>query len=295
MIEKIAVFCKNLLDWFKSDRCFVSPFIKAFPLANNLLLITLGLFLATFNTLYFAVSMRMGVNLLIAVFILAFLSSAVASGFCQVVKQSVQEYDENEDFKNYDVKTTFEIFYTGVGRRYLQFFGGFMLFFVIIIAGMMLSMILATKFICPLSSIGLDLDTLQIVMANQSALTEFASQMTKSQVLHLLVLFYITNVITPFIMGYFLMLWIPEFMYSGKSVVVSLFTSIKKLFSDFWNTLCIYILIVLGHIFIAFAFAFLPQTSVLLYVSSLIFIYWVIYNFFTIFIYYKNRGKYTGE
>lgn len=295
MIEKIAVFCKNLLDWFKSDRCFVSPFIKAFPLANNLLLITLGLFLATFNTLYFAVSMRIGVNLLIAVFILAFLSSAVASGFCQVVKQSVQEYDENEDFKNYDVKTTFEIFYTGVGRRYLQFFGGFMLFFVIIIAGMMLSMILATKFICPLSSIGLDLDTLQMVMANQNALTEFASQMTKSQVLHLLVLFYITNVITPFIMGYFLMLWIPEFMYSGKNVVVSLFTSIKKLFSDFWNTLCIYILIVLGHIFIAFAFALLPQTSIMLYISSLIFIYWVIYNFFTIFIYYKNRGKYTGE
>lgn len=295
MIEKIAVFCKNLLDWFKSDRCFVSPFIKAFPLANNLLLITLGLFLATFNTLYFAVSMRMGVNLLIAVFILAFLSSAVASGFCQVVKQSVQEYDENEDFKNYDVKTTFEIFYTGVGRRYLQFFGGFMLFFVIIIAGMMLSMILATKFICPLSSIGLDLDTLQLVMANQGALAEFASQMTKSQVVHLLVLFYITNVITPFIMGYFLMLWIPEFMYSGKNVVVSLFTSIKKLFSDFWNTLCIYILIVLGHIFIAFAFALLPQTSIMLYISSLIFIYWVIYNFFTIFIYYKTRGKYTGE
>ena len=42
MIGKIAQFCKNFLDWFKSDRCFVKYFIDAFSYTNsNFLLLTL--------------------------------------------------------------------------------------------------------------------------------------------------------------------------------------------------------------------------------------------------------------
>ena len=295
MIEKVANFCKNFLDWFKSDRCFMSYFIKGFPFANNLLLITLGLFMATFNTLYFGVSMQYGVNILIITLVLALLSSAIASGFCYIVKTSIEQKDSDKDFNKFNIRTTFDIFYTGVGKHYLSFLGGFVLFFIILIVSMMLALLFANKFICPLSSMGLDIDTLQLVLSNQDALNTFASQMTKSQIFHLLELFYITNIITPGIVAFMLMLWVPEFMYSGKNVFVALFTSIKKLFSDFWNALCIYIIIMLGHFIIALICALFPQTSIMLYVGSLIFIYWMIYNIYTVFLYYKSKYVDTNE
>ena len=289
MIGKIAIFCKNFLDWFKSDRCFVSNFIKAFPLANNLLLITLALFLATFNTLYIGYSLQFGVNIIISVFVLALLSAAFTAGFCHVVASSIEEKISDKNFKSYNIKTTFDLFYTGVAKKTLGFLAGFFMLFVILIAGMMLSLIIANKFICPLASLGLDIDSLQIVMTNQQALYEFASQLSKTQVMKLLELFYFTNVITPGFITFMLMLWIPEFMYTGKNIFVSLFTSIKKLFSDFWNMICIYIFMVIGHIIIAFIFALLPQTSIILYLGSLLFIYWLIFNVFTLFIYYRNK------
>lgn len=289
MIGKIAVFFKNILDWFKSDRCFIYPFIKAFPMANNLLLITLALCFATFNALYFALSLQFRVNVIIITLILALFSSAFVAGFCNIVKDTVEKGNNGEDFERLDTKASFESFYVGVGKKYLPFLFGFIFFFLILIFSMMISLLLATKFICPLSSIGLDIDSLQMILANPNAMTEFASHMTKSQILHLLGLFYITNIITPFIVGFLLMLWIPEFIYTGKNVFLSLLTSIKKLFSDFWNALCIYLIITFVHFLLALVFALLPQTSIMLYLSSLAFIYWVIYNVFTLFIYYRTK------
>lgn len=289
MIEKIAIFCKNFIDWFKSDRCFLSNFIKAFPFANNFLLITIALFLALFNALYFGFSMQAGVNIFIVTFVLALLSSAIVSGFCHIVKKTLKQNDKDKNFYKFDYKKTFELFYSGVGKRYLSFFFGFILFFIILIISIMISLLLATKFICPLSSIGLDSDSLQLILSNQEALYAFASQMNKEQVTKLIELFYITNIITPGIVSFLLILWIPELMYTGKNIFVSLYNSIKKLFSDFWNVLSIYAVIVIGHLLIGVVFAFLPQTSIFLYIGSLIFIYWLTFNVFTIFIYYREK------
>lgn len=289
MIGKIAIFCKNFLDWFKSERCFLYPFIKAFPFANNLLLVTLALCFATFNIIYFALSLQIKVNILVITLVLALLSSAFVAGFCQIIKDTVNANEEDKDVHRLDIKHAFVSFYSGVGKNYLSFLCGFILFFSIIILSMMASLLLATKYICPLSSIGLDLDSLQLVLSNQNAMLEFASQMTKSQVIKMLELFYITNVITPGIIGFLLMLWIPEFVYTGKNVVVALFTSIKKLFLDFWNVICIYLVIAFGHMLIALVFGLFPQMSLISYIGSLVFIYWLIYNIFVLFIYYRKK------
>lgn len=295
MLEKVAVFCKNMLDWFKSDRCFISYFIKAFPFANNLVLITLALFLATFNALYFGISMQAGVNILVITIVIALLSAAIASGFCHIVVKSIAQKEKYENFVRFDIKTTFSKFYSGVGKRYLSFLIGFFLFFFILIIGMMLALIFATKFVCPLASIGLDIDSLQLVLSNQEAMSAFASQLNSSQLIKLLELFYITNIITPGIISFLLMLWIPELMYTDKNVFIALFTSIKKLFSDFWNSLCIYLVIVFGHIVVAFICALFPPTSILLYLGSLLFIYWMIFNIYTIFLYYKSKFVNSDE
>ncbi len=289
MIGKIATFCKNIFDWLTSDRCFISYFVKAFPLSNNLLLITLALFVATFNTLYIGYSLQFGLNIFISAFVLALFSAAVGAGFCHVVASSIEKRIEDKTFKRYDIKTTMNLFYSGVGKRTLGFFGGFILLFIIMIVGMMTSLLIANKFICPLASLGLDLENLQLVMTNQQALYEFASQLSKSQIIKLLELFYFINVITPGVISFMLMLWVPEYMYTNKNILFSLFTSIKKIFTDFWNIICIYTLIVIGHIFIAFIFALMPQTSIFLYIGSLLFIYWLIFNIFTIFIYYRDK------
>ena len=226
---------------------------------------------------------------MIITIVIALLSATVASGFCYIVTESIDEKSKNPEFVRFDIKTTFEKFYTGVGKRYLSFFAGFFIFFLILMLGMMAALIFATKFVCPLSSIGLDLDSLQLVLTNQDAMSAFASQLGRTQLIKLLELFYITNIIAPGIIAFLLMLWIPELMYTKRNVFISLFTSIKKLFSDFWNSLCIYAVIVLGHIFIAIVCALFPQTSIMLYLGSLLFIYWMIFNIYTIFLYYKSK------
>ena len=81
MIERVAVFCKNLLDWFKSDRCFVRYFIDAFKYANNnLLLLSLLITVVFVVSMYVLISTIRGVNPIITMGIVILLMGAVASG-----------------------------------------------------------------------------------------------------------------------------------------------------------------------------------------------------------------------
>ena len=90
MIERVAVFCKNLLDWFKSDRCFVRYFIDAFKYANNnLLLLSLLITVVFVVSMYVLISTIRGVNPIITMGIVILLMGAVASGLFYSIKKCI--------------------------------------------------------------------------------------------------------------------------------------------------------------------------------------------------------------
>lgn len=283
MIGKIATFLKNLLDWFKSDRSFVSYFIKAFPLANNFMLLTLLLMSIFIITIYMIIAGQTGINSVLSLLIVIMLSSAFGAGFFQSIKHNSDNPEEK-----ITVKSSIETFYSGIGEYYLSFFGMFILFFVLAALVIIGSFIFADKFICGIDQLGISANDFFLILAAPNQMDIIMDNINIIQQGHLKAwcrFFLFTTQAFTFLM----MLWIPEKIYTKKHFFISLFTSMKKIFSDFPNALCVYLMIMLLNYILAIFIVLLSPFKFLAFILNICSLYLLILNFYAIFLYYKHK------
>lgn len=288
MIGKIAIFCKNLLDWFKSDRCFIYYFIKAFSLANNLMVLTILMLSIFIITIYMIISAQLGITTLISLIVIILLSSAFAAGFFYLIKTITNFSVENKTFEKNDIKKTFELFYTGIGKHYLSFVGIFILFFILASIVIIGTVLFVDKFLFPLSSLGDSLPNFFAILAYPSQTDSLLQSLDDNQKM-LLRTWSRSFLLSTQTFTFLIMLWIPEVMYSGKNVLISLFGSVKKLFSDFPNAICLYLTIMLLNYIIAILTVLGGGHTVVLFLLNILSLYILIYNFYAIFLYYRAK------
>ena len=297
MIEKVAVFCKNLMDWFKSDRCFVKYFIDAFKYTNNNMLLLSLLISAVFIvSMYVMISTLRGVNPLWTMLIVILLMAAIASGFFYSVKKGIST-DVAE--VSHDIKTVFPTFYAGIGKYYLSFLGMFFLFFVFATAIIMGTFLLANTLICDVSELGIDPNAFfQIIATDNNAINTFLTSLSPQQQSYFRawnrLFFFSTHLFT-----FLLILWIPEQVYTKKNLFVTLFNSVKKVIKDIPTLLCIFLTISFLNVVLT-AFVLIPVNNpILLFIfsilSMIIPLYLLLYDFYTLFLYYQSKYVFIEE
>lgn len=283
MIEKIAVFCKNLLDWFKSDRCFVSYFIKAFPLANNFMILTILLMSIFIISMYMIIAGQTGINSVLSLLIVIMLSSAFGAGFFHSIRHNA----DNPENK-ITVKSSFETFYAGIGEYYLSFFGMFLLFFVMATLVIIVSFFVADKIICGIDQLGISANDFFLMLAAPNQMDTIMDNIDAVQQGHLKAwcrfFLFTTQAFT-----FLIMLWIPEKIYTKKHFFISLFTSIKKIFTDFPNALCVYLMIMFLNYILAIFIVLLSPFKFIAFILNICSLYLLILNFYAIFLYYKHK------
>ena len=283
MIGKVATFLKNLLDWFKSDRSFVSHFIKAFPLANNFMLLTLLLLSIFIITVYMIIAGQTGINGVLSLLIVIMLSSAFGAGFFHSIKHNADNPDEK-----ITMKSSVEIFYAGIGEYYLSFFGMFILFFLLATLVIIGSFLFADKFICGIDQLGISANDFFLILAAPNQMDAVMDSISPAQqgCLKAWCRFFL---FTTQAFTFLIMLWIPEKIYTKKHFFIALFTSIKKIFSDFPNALCVYLMVMLLNYILAIFIVVLSPFKFIAFILNICSLYLLILNFYAIFLYYKYK------
>ncbi|GEM_PF-5732873 len=287
MLAKFAIFCKNLTDWFKSDRCFLKYFAQAFPLANNLLLLTFVLLAIFIISMYMVIAAQMAINPTLSLVIVILLSSALAAGFFYAIKHTTDKQMKGEKVEKTNIKLAVSTFYTGVGEYYLSFICMFVVFFILaglVIAG---TFFLADKLICSVSALGLDAASIYVILADPNqvgALTQSISPQQQQYLRYWCRLFLFTTQAFTFL----IMLWIPEVMYARKNIFTAFFTSIKKIFSDFPRALCVYLTTMFLNYMLALFIVLFSRFSIISFLLNIVSLYLLVYVFYAIFIYYKT-------
>lgn len=291
MIEKIATFLKNIFDWSKSERCFIRYFIEAFKYTNNnVLLLSLLICSVFIVSIYMLVSTVRGVNPLLTMLIVILLMAAIASGLFYTIKQEIKtDIDEN----SHDIKSVFPMFYTGIGKNYLSFLGIFLLFFIFATGIIMGTFLLANTLICDVSELGIDSAAFfQIIATDNNAINTFLASLSADQQAYFRawnrLFFFNTHIFT-----LLLMLWIPEQIYTRRNIFITLFSSIKKVFKDFLNVLCLFLTMSLLNVVLTAFVLFPVHNQFLLFVFSILSIivpmYLLLFDFYALFLYYQAK------
>ena len=287
MIERVAVFCKKMWDWFKSDRCFVRYFAEAFSLSNNLLLLTIVLLSIFITFLYMVLSAQLSINPKLSLIVIILLSSALASGFFYTIKTFVDTKDNKEKIDKSDFKFAIETFCAGIGEHYLSFVCMFVMFFILAGALILGTFIIADNFICSLDRLGLDASTIFITLSDPSQIVNITQNMLPEQQEHLKY-WYRAFLISTQTFTFLIMLWIPEVLYTKRNFFTAFFTSIGKIFSDFPRALCVYLTVVFLNYILALLIVIFSNFSVMSFLLNLVSLYLLVFNFFAIFVYYRK-------
>lgn len=288
MIEKVAVFCKNMLDWFKSDRCFVKHFMEAFPLTNDLLLFTLLILSVFFVLMYAGVATQLGVNVLITMLVVTLLGFAVVSGFFYYIKINVEKKNNQDDTCDTGLKNIMSIFYSGVGKHYLSFVGITILY--IFFAALL---IYGTYFIagCPIKDLGVDVLSFFITMfAHLSPSDEIIQHLNNVQK-HGVRVWMLAFALSCAVFNFLTMLWIPEILLKKKNIVVALFSSMQKLFKNFLNALCVYLTIIFINNLPALLPVLFGRSNFIAFILLICSLYLLIYKFYVIFLFHVDIDK----
>lgn len=317
MIEKIAVFLKKLLDWFKSDRCFVSYFIKALPMTNNLSVLALMMLSMFIVAAYVIIAAGLGIINWISVLVMLLLSSSLAAGLFYIIKTNVDNYFQTKQYDyNSSIKRIFEMFYTGIGEHCLAFVGIFLLFMILPSLFILGTVAFIDKFLFPISDIENSLSHFFAMLAFPNQIDIIMQGLEESQKSFLKILNRSFLIITQ-VFSFLIMVWIPEVLYTRKNAITSLFTSIKKIILDFPNAICVYLTVTLINcipILMMNLLFIIPQIQVgnsrILYILKIAFaginfaltlalnilsLYLFLYSFYAIFVYYNAKLNNSEE
>ena len=288
MLGKIATFCKNLLDWLKSNRCFLSYFIKAFPLANNLIMLLIVMLSFFAIVMYGAVSAVIRINPLVSMLVVLLLTSALASGFFYLMKTNVDAKLRGEEIGQNGFKSAFSTFYAGIGENYFSFILLFILFLILVSLVILGTIFFVDRFFFKLSEVGSSLPAFFEALMYPRQTDAIIQQLDESQRL-MLRIWSRSFIVTTQTFTFLIMLWVPEVLYTKANVVKSLINSVKKVFLEFPNALCVYLTIMFINFIIAIFTILLGDNTLGFVILQIASFYLMIYNFYAIFLFYNDK------
>lgn len=177
----------------------------------------------------------------------------------------------------------------GIGKFFLSFVGVYLILFFIQLIATPVVYLLGINIIGTLDEASAQ-QLMQIASdpASNTAMASFVEQLTPAQIVFFGKWSLLFMIATSVIM-YLLMLWVPEILYRTANPFIALFTSIAKLFKDFWNTFRIFISLWLMGFVLLFIYTFAVINPLAYLIISILMYYFIVYLTVLIFLYYAEK------
>lgn len=280
MIEKIAMFFKNILDWYKSDLCFLKYFTEAIKVANsNIILVTPLIIFVIFTTFYMVLSPLSAVSPLLSLLLLFAIIAMFFSGWLYTIKLAVSA--ENDKNDSLDLLKKFP---SGVGKHFLD------LFFVTLIFFLLLALVIVVTYKSAyllIGDLGISRPELFFALSSPESMNTLFTNLTTEQQNKLLYWNYYF-LLTTTIYSFLIMFWTPEIMFKKESVINSLIGSLLKLFKKFFKSLSLFMYLMFLYLIISIL-TILFKNPVVQYLCTVVYFYFLVYAAVLIFLFYKRE------
>lgn len=280
MLEKFALFFKNLSDYMKSDISIFKTFKDALLLTNkNIILASPLILFVMFASLYLMITPYNTSNIAFVLLLFFAMTSAFFSGWFYTLKLAV-----SEDYDKEDIFDLIKQFPAGVGQHFLQYFFMIVIFFLLFTV-----VVIATYKTAPLliGNIGISRPELFLAMSSPESMTELLKNLTLEQQTKLgqwnLYFIFTTTLYT-----FLIMLWAPELMFKQESVLKAFVFSIQKTLKKFFKSLTIFSFLMILY-FIIMILSAIINLSIVQFVVTVIYFYFLLYSAMLIFLFYKRE------
>ncbi len=237
-------------------------------------------------------------EMLLSAVTMLFMISGFCAGWFYMVKKCVKFakkdfiFDKDRNKESFNLLKAFPI---GLGRFFLYFVEVSLLFL-----GIALSMGYLMK--------TLSFDYLKEIIAvlGNAGLSSFSGDDIKAfldklppedilDIFHMIsapvIKIILTITLIPTIVSFLLMLWMPEIIYTLKNPLIALFTSIKKVFVHFGNSVKLYIYLSVLQLLISLLGPFSLKNPILYMLMIIVYFYFLVYVVVLIFSYYDQEFR----
>ena len=254
-------------------------FCETIGLTNKYIVLATPLILySLFSSVYMAASATGKIiNLIIAILIFTFMTSAFIAGWFNMIKIAVTT--QCKDYSNSLLKE----FVPGVGEYFLPALGLVSNVFIVVLLIFILSFLIGTKFI---GDPGISAEALSKALESAPALKTFMASLTIEQ--HEKLNQWNILLLSTMSIAYFLnILYLPALFFKRKNPYIAFFISLKDLFSkNIFKTLGIYILIFLVNAIISVLSALFIGNVIMHFLLTLANFYFITLACIGIFYYY---------
>lgn len=179
----------------------------------------------------------------------------------------------------------------GIGKFFLSFVGVYLIFVVIQIIASPVVYLIGKGIIGSLdetSMLNLQKMTMDPAISSNQGMAAFIDKLTPEQIIFFGKWSLLFMVVTSIIM-YCLMLWIPEIIYKNANPLKSLFTSLVKVFKDFFTSVRIFLSLWFMGFALLFINTFAIFNPVAYIIMSIVLFYFSVYLVVLIFLYYDRK------
>lgn len=300
MIEKIALFFKNILDWLKLDNCIFRYFFDALKITNNSLILATPLILfILFASTYLILSpVNKVFNIAFVLFLFFAMTAAFFSGWFYTIKLAVEDFltpktldvvvsDEGNDAAPTAPEDMFYLikqFPVGVAHNFVPFFFMVVLFFIMLTGVIFFSYKSAYLLI---GSVGITRPELFFALSSPDAMRKLVTSLTIDQQIKLSY-WNLYFLFTTTFYSFLVMFWAPEIIYSEDSVLKDLLHSISKLFKKFFRALMMFAFLMLVYFVISLLSTWI-RLPLLQFLMTVIYFYFLVYAAVLVFLFYKKE------
>ncbi len=304
MIQKIAMFFKNILDWIKFDFCIFKYFSEALKITNSNIILATPLILFTIfaSTYLIVVPANQVINLGLILILFFAMTAAFFSGWFYTLKLAINSSDTTEFVKPVantpeekeaerqtenvqgDVFYLLKQFPTGVGKYFLDYFFMAALFFLLLTFIILFTYKAAYALI---GSIGISSPDLFFALSTPETMFELLKSLTPEQQQKLSqwnMFFLLTTTLYSFI----IMFWAPEVVFRKISVLNALISSISKLFKKFFKSLTMFAYLMLLYLIISLL-SVIFASKVIGFILTVLYFYFLVYAAVLVFLFYKKE------
>lgn len=270
-------------------------FKHALKVTNNTIILTIPLIifvkLLDLYSTYSRQHLDSTPKFIIASFTLLFMFCVFSAGWFYMVKSAVKLSKKVFILDQDRAKATMGLFKTildGIGKYFLSFVGASLIYiFIIQLIAAQIVLLLGSKIIG-----SLDEASLQILQEISSSDMTNMSLLLDKMTPEMIVFFgkwSLLFILVSFVFSYLLILWIPEILYKEINPLKALATSIMKLFTNFFETFSLYLILWLIGFVILFANTFAIINPFTYLLMSIVMFYFFVYIAVTVFLYYDTK------
>ena len=233
---------------------------------------------------------------------MVFMASAFCAGWFYMVKKCVRfsskDFIMDRDKKNESLKLIKSL-PKGVGKFFLHYVTVSVLFVAIALIMVYLIKVMSYPYVRSINDIlisyGLSVDTLSDVQTGLDGLSPDKVMSIFNQMLIPGIKLAAVVFAVPAIFSFLLMLWMPEIIYTHRNPFAAVFTSIKKLFKNFWKSVKLYIYITVIQMLISVIGPFSLLNVFMYMLMMIIYFYFIVYVVVLVFMYYESICLPKGE